>query len=96
MDEKTTYDEDINSFKNDIYTEKMLKEKLLKRYENLEEDNKKLSKSIELITRNNDCLIDKINNLKDEVTKDQAKIRDMLNEFNDDMDKNMNNLYEKL
>ena len=96
MDEKTTYDEDINSFKNDIYTEKMLKEKLLKRYENLEEDNKKLSKSIELITRNNDCLIDKINNLKDEVTKDQAKIRDMLNKFNDDMDKNMNNLYEKL
>ena len=96
MDEKTTYDEDITSFKNDIYTEKMLKEKLLKRYENLEEDNKKLSKSIELITRNNDCLIDKINNLKDEVTKDQAKIRDMLNKFNDDMDKNMNNLYEKL
>ena len=73
----------------------MLREKLLKRHENLEEDNKKLKKSIELIARNN-YLTDKINNLKDEVTKDQAKICDMLNKFNGDMGNNVNNLYEKV
>ena len=73
----------------------MLREKLLKRHENLEEDNKKLKKSIELIARNN-YLTDKINNLKDEVTKDQAKICDMLNKFNDHMGNNVNNLYEKV
>ena len=79
IDEKTKYDEDINSFKNDIHTEKMLREKLLKRYENLEKDNKGLETNLKLSKRNN---IDK---------EDNDKILNMLNKFNDNMDNNMNN-----
>ena len=96
MDEKTKYDEDINSFKNDTYTEKMLREELLKKYENLEKDNKKLSREIKLEERNRMIYIDKISDLDSKIIKDQAKIRKVLNKFNDNMDNDMNNLYEKV
>ena len=42
IDEKIKCDRDIDNFKNYFYTEKELKEYLSKRYENLEEDNKKI------------------------------------------------------
>ena len=40
IDEKIKYDRDTDNFKNDFYTEKELKDYLLKRYENLEKNNK--------------------------------------------------------
>ena len=74
----------------------MLRKKLLERYENLKDDNKELKTSIDLSRRNNKYFIEKINNLNNNVTKNQVKILDMLNKFNDDMQNNMNNLYEKV
>ena len=74
----------------------MLRKKLLERYENLKNDNKELKTSIDLSRRNNKYFIEKINNLNNNVTKNQVKIHDMLNKFNDDMQNNMNNLYEKV
>ena len=41
-------------------------------------------------------MIKKNNEIQDKVTKDEAKIRDMLNKFNDNMKNNMRNLYKKV
>ena len=49
------------------------------------DDNKKLKKSIDLIEKNNDYLIKENNDIQDKVKKDEVKIRDMLNKFNDNM-----------
>ena len=62
----------------------------------LEDDNKKLKKSIELIERKNEYLIKENNEIQDKVTKDEVKIRDMLNKFNDNMKNNMSNLYKEV
>ena len=62
----------------------------------LKDDNKKLRKSIDLIENNNEHLIKENNEILDKVKKDEAKMRDMLNKFNDDMKDNMNNLNKKV
>ena len=62
----------------------------------LENDNKKLKKSIDLIERNNNYLIKENNELQDKVTKDEVKKRDMLNKFNDNMKNNMSDLYKEV
>ena len=41
-------------------------------------------------------MIEKYNDIKDEVKKDEAKICDMLNKFNDNMKNNINNLYKEI
>ena len=58
----------------------------------LKYDNKKLRKSIDLIKNNNEYLIKENDKIQDKVKKDEAKICDMLNKFNDNMKNNMNNL----
>ena len=68
----------------------------LKKKKNLKDDNKKLKKSIDLIKKNNDCLIKENNEIQDKVTKDQVKIRNILNKFNDNMKNNMSNLYKEV
>ena len=62
----------------------------------LENDNKKLKESIDLIERNNNYLIKENNELQDKVTKDEVKKRDMLNKFNDNMKNNMSDLYKEV
>ena len=61
----------------------------------LKDDNKKLRKSINLIKNNNEYLIKENNEIQDKVKKDEAKIHDMLNKFNDNMKKNSSNLYKE-
>ena len=69
----------------------------LKNKENfLENNNEKLKKGIDLIEKSNDYLIKENNDIQDEVRKDEVKIRDMLNKFNDNMKNNMSNLYKEL
>ena len=46
--------------------------------------------------RNSDYLIKEINNIENNVTKDEVKIRDVLNKFNDNIKNNMHNLYKKV
>ena len=62
----------------------------------LENDNKKLKESIDLIERNNNDLIKENNDIQDKVKKDKVKIHDMLNKFNDNMKNNMSNLYKNV
>ena len=62
----------------------------------LKDDNKKLKESIDLIERNNDYLIREYNDIQDEVRKDEAKIHNMLNKFNDNVKNNMSNLYKEV
>ena len=62
----------------------------------LKNDNKKLNKSIDLIEINNKYLIKENNEVQDKVKKDEAKIRDMLNKFNDNMEKNRSNSYKEV
>ena len=62
----------------------------------LKNDNKKLRKSIDLIKNSNEYLIKENSEIQDKVKKDEAKIRNMLNRFNDNMNDNMNNLYKKV
>ena len=62
----------------------------------LKDHNKKLRKSIDLIKNNNEYLIKENNEIQDKVKKDEAKICNMLDKFNDNMKKNMNNFYEKV
>ena len=61
----------------------------------LKDDNKKLRKSIDLIKNNNEHLIKENNEIQDKVKKDEAKIRNMLNKFNDNMKDDMKSLYKK-
>ena len=74
---------------NELYKLKN-KEKFLENY------NKKLKESIDLIERNNNYLIKENNELQDKVTKDEVKIRDMLNKFNDNMKNSMSDLYKEV
>ena len=46
--------------------------------------------------KSNDYLIKENNDIQDEVRKDEVKIRNMLNKFNDNMKNNMSNLYKKV
>ena len=62
----------------------------------MKDDNKKLKKSIDLIERNNNYLIEEKNNIQDKVKKDELKTHDMLNKFNVNMKNNMSNLYKKV
>ena len=55
---------------------------------------KKLNKDIELKQKDNMSYIDKIFNLENKIKKDQYKICNMLNKFNDNMENDRNNLYE--
>ena len=57
---------------------------------------KKLKKSIDLIEKSNDYFIKENNGIQDEVRKDEVKICDMLNKFNNNMKNNMSNLYKKV
>ena len=74
---------------NELYKLKN-KEKFLENY------NKKLKESIDLIERNNNYLIKENNELQDKVTKDEVKIRDMLNKFNDNMKNSMSDLSKEV
>ena len=62
----------------------------------LRDGNKKLRKSINLIKKNDDYLIKENDEIQDKVTKDEAKIHDMLNKFNDNIRKNKSNLYKEV
>ena len=46
--------------------------------------------------KSNDYLIKENNDIQDEIRKDEVKIRNMLNKFNDNMKNNMSNLYKKV
>ena len=70
-------------------------DKLRNRKTILNNDNKKLKESIDLIERNNYYLIKEYNEIQDKVKKDEVKIRDMLNKFNDNMKNKMSNLYKE-
>ena len=61
----------------------------------LKNENKKLKESIDLVERKNNYLIKEYNEIQDKVKKDEVKIHDTLNKFNDNMKNNMNNLYKK-
>ena len=78
--------ETIYNLNNELY--KLKKKKIL------ENDNKKLKESVDLIERNNNYLIKENNEIQ--VKKDEVKIRDMLNKFNDNMKNNMSNLYKEV
>ena len=69
-------------------------DKLRNRKTILNNDNKKLKESIDLIERNNYYLIKEYNEIQDKVKKDEVKIRDMLNKFNNNMKNKMSNLYK--
>ena len=73
-----------------------LNNKLYKLKKKLKHDNKKLKESIDLIERNNNYLIKENNEIQDKVKKDEVKICNMLNKFNDNMKNNMNNLYKEV
>ena len=62
----------------------------------LKDDNKKLRKNIDLIKNNNEYLIKENNEIQDKVKKDEDKICNMLDKFNDNMEENMNKLYKKV
>ena len=51
---------------------------------------------IDLIKNKNEHLIKENNEIQNKVKKDEAKIRNLLNKFNDNMKDNMNDLYEKV
>ena len=55
-----------------------------------------LRKSINLIKKNNEYLIKENDKIQDKVKKDEAKICDMLNKFNDNIMKNRSNLYKEV
>ena len=74
----------IYNLNNELY--KLKNKKII-----LKNNNKKLKESIDLIERNNNYLIKENNEIQDKVTKDEVKIRDMLNKFNDNMKNNMSN-----
>ena len=80
--------ETIYNLNNELY-------KLKNKEKFLENDNEKLKESIDLIESNNNYLIEEYNEIQDKVKKDEVKIRDMLNKFNDNMINNMSNLYKK-
>ena len=61
----------------------------------LKDDNEKLKKSIDLIEENNNYFIKENNEIQDKVKKNEAKIHDMLNKFNDNMRINRSNLYKE-
>ena len=72
-------------------------DELKNKKKNLKDDNKKLrKKSIDLIKNNNEHLIKENNEIQNKVKKDEAKIRSMLNKFNNNMKDNMNNLSKKV
>ena len=83
------FSETIYNLNNELY-------KLKNKEKFLENDNKKLEKRIDLIEKSNDYLIKENNDIEDEVRKDEVKIHDMLNKFNDNMKNNMSNLYKKV
>ena len=58
----------------------------------LKEDNEYLDNLVNSLKDNNSELIQNIKNINNEATRDQAKIRDMLNKVND----NINNLYKQI
>ena len=80
--------ETIYNLNNELY-------KLKNKEKFLENDNEKLKESIDLIERNNNYLIEEYNEIQDKVKKDEVKIRNILNEFNDNMINNMSNLYKE-
>ena len=59
---------------------------------NLKEDNEYLDNLVNSFKDNNSELIQNIKNINNEATRNQAKIRDMLNKVND----NINNLYKQI
>ena len=67
-------------------------DELKNKKKNLKDDNRNLRKSINLIKNNNKYLIKENNEVQDKVKKDEAKIHNMLNKFNDNMKKNSSNL----
>ena len=59
-------------------------------------DNKTLKESIDLIEIINNRLIKENNDIQDKVKKDEVKICNMLNKFNNNMKDNMSNLYKEV
>ena len=68
----------------------------MKRYENLKKDNKKLSRDVELKQKNNMSYIDTIFDLERKIKEDQAKICNILNKFENNMEASMDNLDQKV
>ena len=62
----------------------------------LEEDNEHMKQLISDLRDNNSELIDKIYDINGKAKGDQAKTRDALDKFKDDMETNMDNLNEKV
>ena len=64
----------------------------LKNKNKLKEDNEYLDNLVNILRDSNSELIQNIKDINNEATRDQAKIRDMLNKVND----NINNLYKQI
>ena len=62
----------------------------------LEEDNEHMKQLVSDLRDNNSELIDKIYDINGKAKEDQAKTRDALDKFKDDMETNMDNLNEKV
>ena len=91
------YLEDVEEESLEIIVDLNIKlDKLRNKKDFLKVNNKKLRKSINLIKNNNEYLIKENNEIQDKVKEDEAKIRDMLNKFNDNMKSDMSNLSKEV
>ena len=63
----------------------------MKKYENLEKDNKKISRDVEFKQKNNMSYTDMIFDLERKTKEDEAKIRNILNKFENNMEASMDN-----
>ena len=63
----------------------------MKKYENLEKDNKKISRDVEFKQKNNMSYTDMIFDLERKTKEDEAKIHNILNKFENNMEASMDN-----
>ena len=63
----------------------------MKKYENLEKDNKKISRDVEFKQKNNMSYTDMIFDLERKTKEDEAKIRNILNKFENNMEASIDN-----
>ena len=77
INKKEKYDKNINNLKNDLIDQEYAREELQKLYENLKDDNKRLSGYVE---KRNDLLID-FNILKNDNEITENKLNKMKNEL---------------
>ena len=88
INEKEKYDKNINNLKNDFIDQEYARRKLQKLYENLKDDNKRLSGYVE---KYNDLLVD-FNHLK----IDNERTENKLNKIRNDYDARLNKLHENI